>query len=231
MKEVHNDTNDILEKIFNTNSEIEKMQKENQEACHMILIQHEKSLARARNEHLHTEKRKIHKLIESKTSALKDEAAKALEPEVQKLLLKHKNEANDLRNTLAAELKTFESSERLKFEQDLLIETNKIEEESRIKLQQIKRDQDKDLTHLISMNEKEVQDIREQFNKTLAMERESFELESKQRRDEFSVEIGNIQKSEKIKINEALKKKEAGLIDFKDQQGSILKRKRAEIQR
>ena len=213
------------------NAEIEKIKKENQNACHMVLIQCEKDLVRARKEHQNSEKRKIIKLIENKTSTLKDEAAKALEPELQKLLLKHKKEVNDLRSNLEADLNAFENSERLRFEQKLLMETNKMEDELRIKMQQVKKDQDKDLSALISNNEKEVQEIREQFNKTLAMERDSFEMESKQRRDEFSVEIENIQKSEKLKLNEASVKKETGLIDFKDQQEFILKQKRIENQK
>ena len=213
------------------NTEIEKIQKENQNACHMILIHCEKDLVRARKEHQNSEKRKIHKLIESKTSALKDDAAKALEPEVQKLLLKHKKEVIDMRSNLEADLNVFENNERLRFEQKLLVETNKMIEESRIKIQHIKKDHEKDLSTFISNNEKEVQDIREQFNKTLAMERDSFEMESKQRRDEFSVEIENVQRSEKLKLNEASIKNESGLIEFKDQQEYILKQKRIENQK
>ena len=157
----------------------------------------------AREEWLGSEKLRLAKLAEARSSALKKDAVKALEPELHRLISGNTNALEQRQGNLADQFDAFVKEKEREGERLLQEEFLKIEREAEEEAEKMRRIQSDNLMELTRQQEADLKKARDMWKKDMEQERSAFETERRRRVTGYAHELEELRAAESDRLAQA----------------------------
>jgi hypothetical protein len=182
-------------------------------------------LKEAREEWLHGEKVRLAKLADAKSSELKKDAVKALEPELQRLISGNKLDLEQREKQLMEQFESFVAEKEREGELQMQEEFLKIEKEAEKEAEAIRRQQSSSLMTLTTQQEDDMKKARDMWKRDMEQERSAFEVERRRRVSGYNAELEDIRQTEADRMSRFLQEHEAQLASLQQQKQDAMEQR------
>jgi len=183
-------------------------------------------LSIAREEWLGSEKLRLHKLADAKSTELKKDAVKALEPELHRLISGNKLDLKQRKSDMEDQYERFKEEKMKELENVLKAEATRLDVESDTEAEALRKKQSSSMMELAGMQDDDLKDARDKWKSDMEKERESFENERRRRVATYNNELEELRQMEMKAIEKEVLAHENAMVGLREEKERRLKERR-----
>lgn len=182
----------------------------------------------AREEWLSSEKLRLQKLADAKTSELKREAVKALEPELHRLISGNKEDLKQREADANDQFERFKEEKKKELDLALREEEERIEKECDKEIEQLRKKQSATLMEMAGNEDDDLKEVRDSWKKEMERERAAFETERRRLVAGYNGELEKLREVENSHLERFHKEHGNDMLRLKEQREEMVTEKKAE---